>query len=184
MDFKIDYYKVLEVNKQSSLEEIKKAYKKLAVKHHPDKGGNPEHFKNISEAYQVLSNPEKRKVYDNGNIFDNLRGQNEFTDANELFNFVFSTHNGFSTHNPHGFNSPFSSRINISTNSLFSSMANLNIRGNNVNSFSKSTSVVISNGKKIETTTEIKNGVKSESKIETDLETGNVIKSSSNQYLK
>lgn len=172
MDSKIDYYKVLEVNKQSSLEEIKKAYKKLAVKHHPDKGGNPEHFKNISEAYQVLSNPEKRRVYDNGNIFDNLRGQNEFTDSNELFNFVFSTHN------PHGVNNPFSSRINISTNSLFSSMANLNIGGNNVNSFSKSTSVVISNGKKIETTTEIKNGVKSESKIETDLATGNVIKSS------
>lgn len=141
MDSKIDYYKALEVNKQSSLEEIKKAYKKLAVKHHPDKGGNPEHFKNISEAYQVLSDPEKRRVYDNGNIFDNLRGQNEFTDANELFNFVFSTHN------PHGVNNPFSSRINISTNSLFTHMVNLNIGGNNVNSFSKSTSVVISNGK-------------------------------------
>jgi curved DNA-binding protein CbpA len=172
MNSKIDYYKVLEVNKQSSLEEIKKAYKKLAVKHHPDKGGNPEHFKNISEAYQVLSNPEKRRVYDNGNIYDNLRGQNEFTDSNQLFNFVFSTHN------PHGVNNPFSSRINISTNSLFSSMANLNIGGNNVNSFSKSTSVVILNGKKIETTTEIKNGVKSESKIVIDLANGNVIKSS------
>lgn len=189
MDSKIDYYKILEVNKQSSLEEIKKSYKKLAIKHHPDKGGNPEHFKNISEAYQVLSDSEKRKVYDNGNIYDNLRGQNEFTDANELFNFVFSTHNGFSTHNLHGVNNSFSSRINISTNSLFpnslfSHMENLNIGGNNLNSFSKSTSVVISNGKKIETTTEIKNGVKSESKIETDLATGNVIKSSSNQYLK
>ena len=178
MNSKIDYYKVLEVNKQSSLEEIKKAYKKLAVKHHPDKGGDQETFKNLSEAYQVLSDPEKRRVYDNGNIFDNLRGQNEFTDANELFNFVFSTHN------PHGVNNPFSSRINISTNSLFTHMANLNIGGNNVNSFSKSTSVIISNGKKIETTTEIKNGVKSETKIETDLATGNVIKSSSNQYLK
>jgi len=183
MDSKIDYYKVLEINKQSSLEEIKKAYKKLAVKHHPDKGGNPEHFKNISEAYQVLSNPEKRRVYDNGNIFDNLRGQNEFTDANELFNFVFSTHG------PHELNNLFSSRINISTNSLFPNslfthMANLNIGGNNVNSFSKSTSITIKNGKKIETTTEIKNGVKSESKVETDLATGNVIKSSSNQHLK
>lgn len=154
MNSKIDYYKILEVNKQSNLEEIKKSYKKLAFKNHPDKGGNPETFKKISEAYQVLSDPEKRNVYDNENIYDNLRGQNEFTDANELFNFVFS------------------------------SMANLNITGNNVNSFSKSTTVVISNGKKIETTTEIKNGVKSESKIETDLATGNVIKSSSNQYLK
>ena len=63
-------------------------------------------------------------------------------------------------------------------------MANFNIGGNNVNSFSKSTSITIKDGKKIETTTEIKNGVKSVSKIETDLTTGNVIKSSSNQYLK
>lgn len=180
----MDYYKILEVNKQSSLEEIKKSYKKLAVKNHPDKGGDPEIFKKISEAYQVLSNPEKRRIYDNGNIYDNLRDQYEFTDANELFNFVFSTHNGFSTRNPRELNNLFSSRINISTNSLFTHMTNLNIGGNNVNSFSKSTSITTKDGKKIETTTEIKNGVKSVSKVETDLATGNVIKSSSNQYLK
>jgi len=143
MNCKIDYYKILELNKQYSLEEIKKSYKKLAVKHHPDKGGNPEHFKNISEAYQVLSDPEKKIVYDNGNVYDNLRGKNEFTDANELFNFVFNTHN------PHWVNNPFSSRINFSMNSLFPHMANFNIRNkNNKNSFSKSTSVIILNGKK------------------------------------
>ena len=181
MNSKIDYYKILEVNKQSSLEQIKKAYKKLAVKHHPDKGGNPEYFKNISEAYQVLSDPEKRKVYDNGNIFDNLRGQNEFTDANELFNFVFSAHNPFSTHNLFTTDNSFTTRFN--SNSLFSKISNIN-NVNNINSFSKSTSVIISNGKKIETTTEIKNGIKSESRVETDLSTGKVIKSSSNQYLK
>ena len=174
----MDYYKILKVNKQSSLEEIKKSYKKLAVKNHPDKGGDPEIFKKISEAYQVLSNPEKKKVYDNGNIYDNLRGENEFTDANELFNFVFSKHD------PYELNNLFSSRIKISTNSLFTDMANLNIGENNVNSFSKSTSITIKDGKKIETTIEIKNGVKSESKVEIDLATGNVIKSSSNQYLK
>jgi DnaJ-class molecular chaperone len=160
-----DYYKILEVNKQSSLEEIKKSYKKLAIKYHPDKGGNAEQFKKISEAYQVLSDPEKRKNYDNNNnanIFDNLNNHNKFTDAHELFNFVFNTNN------------PFSSNISISSNSSFT---------NNINSFSKSTSVIISNGKKIETTIEIKNGVKSESKIETDLASGNVTKSYSNQYL-
>lgn len=167
MDINTDYYKILEINKQSSLEEIKKAYKKLAVKHHPDKGGNPEEFKKISEAYQILSDPEKRRIYDNSNyntnLFDNLNSHNKFTDANELFNFVFNTNNAFG------------SNINISTNYPFT---------NNINSFSKSTSVVISNGKKIETTIEIRNGVKSESKIETDLATGNVIKSSSSQHLK
>ncbi len=176
MHSKIDYYTILEVNKQSSLEKIKKAYKKLAVKYHPDKGGNIEHFKNISEAYQVLSDSKKRRVYDNQNIYDNLHDQNEFIDANDLFNFVFSTHN------LHSVNNLFSSRINI--NSLLTHMVNLNIGKNYVNSFSKSTSIIIKDGKKIETITEIKNGVKSESKIETNLATGNIIKSSSNQYLK
>jgi curved DNA-binding protein CbpA len=166
-DSKINYYNILKVNKQSSLEDIKKSYKKLAVKYHPDKGGDPEIFKNISEAYQVLSDPEKRRVYDNGNTFDNLHYQNQFKDADELFNFIFNVNN-----------------IKNSRNyTLFSQMANLNLGTNNINSFSKSTSVVISNGKKIETITEIKNGVKSETKTETDLKTGKILKTSSNQYL-
>jgi curved DNA-binding protein len=63
-----DYYKILGVTKDSSEEVIKKAYRKLAKKYHPDK--NPdnktaeENFKEISEAYDVLSNPEKRKKFD------------------------------------------------------------------------------------------------------------------------
>lgn len=65
-----DYYKILGLeNKNASLEEIKKAYRKLAHKFHPDKNpDNPlaeEKFKNISEAYAVLSNPERREQYDN-----------------------------------------------------------------------------------------------------------------------
>ncbi len=67
MEFR-DYYKVLGLEKSATAEEIKKAYRKLAVKYHPDK--NPdnkaaeEKFKEISEAYDVLGNPEKRKKYD------------------------------------------------------------------------------------------------------------------------
>merc|ERR1740138_1590503 len=57
-------YKLLEVDKNSSEADIKKAYRKLAVKHHPDKGGDPEKFKEITRAYEVLSDSEKRSKYD------------------------------------------------------------------------------------------------------------------------
>jgi curved DNA-binding protein len=65
----MDYYKILGVNKTATQEEIKKAYRKLAQKYHPDKAKGDkkeaeEQFKKISEAYAVLSNPEKRKEYE------------------------------------------------------------------------------------------------------------------------
>ncbi len=59
-----DYYKILGVSKNASQDEIKKAYRKLAHKYHPDKGGDEKKFKEINEAYQVLSNKEKRAQYD------------------------------------------------------------------------------------------------------------------------
>ena len=67
MSAKRDYYEVLGVSKTSSSDEIKKQYRKLALKFHPDRNQSTEageHFKEISEAYGVLSDPEKRKVYD------------------------------------------------------------------------------------------------------------------------
>lgn len=62
---KRDYYEVLGITKSASPDEIKKAFRRLAVKYHPDKeGGDEEKFKEANEAYEVLSNPDKRQRYD------------------------------------------------------------------------------------------------------------------------
>ena len=70
-----DYYQILGVSHNASSEEIKKAYYKLAHKYHPDKGGDGKKFKEINEAYQVLSDKEKRTQYDRfGRVFEGGTG--------------------------------------------------------------------------------------------------------------
>ncbi len=67
-----DYYKTLGVDKKASQDDIKKAYRKLARQYHPDtnkEAGAEARFKEISEAYDVLGDPEKRKKYDRGGVF-------------------------------------------------------------------------------------------------------------------
>lgn len=59
-----DYYQILGVNENASPEEIKKSYRKLANQHHPDKGGDQAIFKDISVAYDTLSDPQKKAEYD------------------------------------------------------------------------------------------------------------------------
>ena len=93
-----DYYQTLGVNKSATPEEIKKAFRKLAHEHHPDKGGNAEKFKEANEAYQVLGNAEKKKQYDqfgsgfqNGQAGGGAQWQNfsgsdfDFGDLGDLF---------------------------------------------------------------------------------------------------
>lgn len=71
-----DYYKILGLEKNASEDEIKKAFRKMAHQHHPDKNnGNDEKFKEINEAYQVLSDKNKRAQYDQfGSGFENMGG--------------------------------------------------------------------------------------------------------------
>jgi curved DNA-binding protein len=91
MEYK-DYYKILGVEKSATQDEIKKAYRKLAMKHHPDRNAgkktSEEKFKEITEANEVLSDPDKRKKYDtlgsNWNQYQHTGGQG-FDDFSSRF---------------------------------------------------------------------------------------------------
>lgn len=62
----MDYYSTLGVDRNATDDDIKKAYRKLAMKHHPDRGGDEATFKKISEAYDILSDPQKKQIVDLG----------------------------------------------------------------------------------------------------------------------
>lgn len=92
----MDYYEVLGVPKNASQEDIKKAFHKLAHKHHPHKGGDEKKFKEINEAYQILSNAEKRAQYDRfGRVFENGSPQgNQNWDFNWSWGSPFGSQGG------------------------------------------------------------------------------------------
>ena len=90
-----DYYKILELDKNSTHEQIKKNYRKLSMKYHPDKNnGKDEMFKKINEAYQTLGDKSKKQEYDNYNN----SGINQ-NNINNIFKEVFGRGSGFSTFN-------------------------------------------------------------------------------------
>lgn len=99
-------YDTLEVSENASAEEIKKAYRKLARKYHPDVNKDPsaeEKFKEINAAYEVLSNPEKKQQYDQygdsmfggQNFHDFARGQGSNVDLDEILRQMFGQAGGF-----------------------------------------------------------------------------------------
>lgn len=86
----MDYYQILGVDKSASPEQIKKAYRKLASQHHPDKGGDNAKFQEIQVAYSTLSDPQKRAEYDNPQTqFSHHFGGFNGMDPNDIFAHMF-----------------------------------------------------------------------------------------------
>ena len=153
-----DYYKILELTRENATpDNIKKQYKKLALKYHPDRpNGNGEKFKQVSEAYEILSDENKKRQYDNPNPFTNVNTPFQNSDPNEIFRHFF---NNMNTNN-------MPPNVHFTTtNNTF-----INIRRPSQN-FTQTTIQII-NGVKIEKTIEIKDGVKKQIIKETDMNTG------------
>lgn len=108
-----NYYEILEVNENSSLNEIKTAFRRLSMIHHPDKNkNNPEStakFQKIAEAYETLSDPDKKKQYDmmRCNPFHKMMGQNNMAGQNPIDELFAGLFGGIPLHHVNSFG-PFS----------------------------------------------------------------------------
>ncbi|KOX78956.1 DnaJ like protein subfamily C member 7 [Melipona quadrifasciata] len=101
-----DYYKILGIDKNASTDDIKKAYRKRAMVHHPDRHPNAtegekkeqeKKFKEVGEAYGILSDPKKRSRYDNGHDIDDVDSGFQDIDPNIVFQTVFQS-DGYQFH--------------------------------------------------------------------------------------
>jgi len=131
---KKNYYQILEITKDASQDEIKKAYRKLALLYHPDKNPSPEasdKFKEIAEAYSILSDENKKRMYD-------MTGD----ESGEYMDFenMFGSHSGDGPIDPfHVFNSIFQQHMNSFMNMHYEKDINLNDIFQNISSHSRFT---------------------------------------------
>lgn len=90
-----NYYEILGVDKNATQDEIKKAYRKKAIEHHPDKGGDENLFKEAAEAYETLSDPDKRSRYDRFGSADQRGHSFNMDDIFSQFGDIFGGFGGF-----------------------------------------------------------------------------------------
>lgn len=91
----MDYYQILGVSETASQEDIKKAYKKLAMKHHPDRGGDTQQFQSISQAYDILGDVEKRSQYDHERKFGGTQFHFNSDNMQDIFGQMFGGQSPF-----------------------------------------------------------------------------------------
>lgn len=111
MPVETELYEILQVDVSATQEDIKKAYRKKALEHHPDKGGDQENFKKINSAYEILSNPEKRQLYDN-------RGKSGLRDSGDISEDIFSSMFGNIFQKMGGFGNMFGNGFGIFHNAI------------------------------------------------------------------
>ena len=100
----MDHYNTLGIDRNANPDQIKKAYRKLASIHHPDKGGDTVTFQKIEEAYRVLSDPELKSQYDNptpnmGNFPGGFHFHSDQFNVHDIFNQMFGNQNNFGFQN-------------------------------------------------------------------------------------
>ena len=135
----MDPYKELGISYNATEKEIKNAYRKLAIKHHPDKGGDPEKFKQVAAAYETLTNKDKKNIYDQfGSVNSNIDPMDIFRQFSQMNKSFFIDPYNITSHQFSGFdNHMFDNHM---FDNLFTSMGNMNNCGGS--SFSQTTTII------------------------------------------